>query len=83
MINTTRLRVPTFDLVWLEDDLEGISYLLAPGGGGSARSGVRNQVQIIRRSSKYGFDLIGGIETDTEGRNFLCSGVSSGEILVC
>jgi hypothetical protein len=76
-----RLEVPSFGLVWLTiDDTRGDAFVLIPGGGGSTKSGVKNQIQIGRIID----DKIGGIkfmkrfETDVDGKSVLCSGVAVG-----
>jgi WD40 repeat protein len=76
-----RLTVPSFDLSWLTiDDMTGEAYVLIPGGGGSTKSGVKNQIQIGRviDNAKGGFELLKSYETDTEGKSVLCSGVAVG-----
>lgn len=76
-----RLEVPSFGLVWLTlDDSLGDAFVLIPGGGGSTKSGVKNQIQIGRIID----DKVGGIkflkrfETDVDGKSVLCSGVAVG-----
>lgn len=76
-----RLEVPSFGLVWLTlDDSTEDAFVLIPGGGGSTKSGVKNQIQIGRVID----DKIGGIkflkrfETDVDGKSVLCSGVAVG-----
>jgi WD40 repeat protein len=76
-----RLEVPSFGLVWLTiDDTRGDAFVLIPGGGGSTKSGVKNQIQIGRIID----DKIGGMkfmkrfETDVDGKSVLCSGVAVG-----
>jgi hypothetical protein len=46
----TKLQVPSFDLTWLKVNDRFI--LLAPGGGGATKSGLKNVLQI--------YDLIDG-----------------------
>lgn len=41
------LKVPAFDLTWLDFDNGDEAVALVPGGGGSTKSGVKNQIQIV------------------------------------
>eukprot|EP01032_Pedospumella_encystans_P027276 gene27276-30832_t len=47
MSNVHRLKVPSFDLTWLSLT-ENDHVALIAGGGGSFKSGVKNQIQIGR-----------------------------------
>ena len=83
--NTTYLSVPIFDLDWLTVPIENdndYNGLLLSGGGGSTKSGVKNQIQIMREISKGGdkYEAVQQLETDSDSNSSLCSGVSSGEI---
>ena len=83
--NTTYLSVPIFDLDWFTLPIENdndYNGLLLSGGGGSTKSGVKNQIQIMREISKDSdkYEAIQQLETDNEKNSSLCSGVSSGEI---
>lgn len=83
--NTTYLSVPIFDLDWLTLPIENdndYNGLLLSGGGGSTKSGVKNQIQIMRETSKGGdkYEAVQQLETDSDSNSRLCSGVSSGEI---
>ena len=77
-----RLEVPSFGLAWLNlDDSTGDSLVLIPGGGGSTKSGVRNQIQIGRYllgDSRGGFEFLKSYETDVDDKSILCSGVAVG-----
>lgn len=78
-----RLEVPSFGLAWLNiDDSTGESVVLIPGGGGSTKSGVKNQIQIghyITGDSTGGFEFLKSFETDMkDGKSVLCSGVAVG-----
>ena len=77
-----RLDVPSFGLVWLNlDDDTGDSVVLIPGGGGSTKSGVKNQIQIGRYivgDSRGGFAFLKSFETDVNDKSILCSGVAVG-----
>lgn len=76
-----RLEVPSFGLAWLNiDDSTGESFILIPGGGGSTKSGVRNQIQIGRNivGDRGGFEFLKSYETDVDGKSVLCSGVAVG-----
>ena len=83
--NITYLKVPTFDLDWLTIPIDNDNdehAILLPGGGGSTKSGVKNQVQIIRETSKGSdkYAVAQGLETDSDISSSLCSGISTGEI---
>lgn len=83
--NITYLKVPTFDLDWLTipiDNDNDENVILLPGGGGSTKSGVKNQVQIMREITKGGdkYALVQSLETDNDNSSSLCSGISTGEI---
>jgi len=82
--NITYLKVPTFDLDWLSipiDNNNDESVILLPGGGGSTKSGVKNQVQIMRDLTKCDkYTLEQSLETDNDISSSLCSGISTGEI---
>ena len=78
-----RLEVPSFGLAWLTlDDTTGESVALIPGGGGSTKSGVRNQIQIGRYiigDSRGGFEFLKSFDTDVkDAKSVLCSGVAVG-----
>ena len=57
METVSRLKCPSFDLCWLTVPTHGGNkedrYVVIPGGGGSTRSGVKNEIvsytQKIRR----------------------------------
>lgn len=80
-----RLKVPAYNLTWhetpslSENDLSKY-HLLLPGGGGSTKSGVKNQIMIGGYSDKgkVDVDFKDGFMTDTEKRSSLCSGVATG-----
>lgn len=75
MATFARLVVPSFDLTWLQH--EEAAYVLIPGGGGSTKSGVKNQIQIAREK---GGQLIfeESFKTDTGDKSRLCSGIHCG-----
>jgi WD40 repeat protein len=79
------LKVPAFDLAWLEvttGPSPGAVALL-PGGGGSTKSGVKNQIQIVSPDEKgLVYTCLEGYLTDTNGAggSGLCSGVSTGTL---
>ena len=76
-----RLEVPSFGLVWLNvDDSAGDAFVLIPGGGGSTKSGVKNQIQIgkVVNDKTGGFEFLKRFETDVDGKSVLCSGVAVG-----
>jgi hypothetical protein len=72
------LKVPVFDLVW--GTFYGESYALMPGGGGSLKSGVKNQILIGGGLTKKDIVFHNSLETDTDARSMLCSSVSIGNI---
>jgi len=78
----TFLRVPTFDLSWLVFPSAGESFVLLAGGGGSAKSGVRNQIQIAGKGGKGAlhFDVVDHVETDTAEKSSLCSALVTGDL---
>ena len=73
MPSTTRIPVPAFDLAWLRlSDLS--SVLLLVGGGGSAKTGVKNSIQIARVGEK-GLEVCSKYDTDINGKSCLCSSI--------
>lgn len=90
----TKANFPAFDLCWLTvplspllvDDVHTtadgpaiVSYLLLAGGGGSAKSGITNSIQIATyNESKTGYDVIDYLKTDTDDHSVLCNSVSCG-----
>lgn len=83
MSQVHRIPVPSFDLHWYDAIPEGISnYILLPGGGGSAKTGVKNQIMV----GEYQDDESNQVQfrtscfTDTDTRSSLCSGLSSGSL---
>ena len=87
MSTLTRLAVPSFDLVWvnLNDGKEPL--LLIPGGGGSTKSGVKNQIQVARYDGSRGFAMMESFMTDVEDKSNFCSaiatGILDGKAIVC
>lgn len=77
MAKLTRLKIPAFDLTWHVVEDESIAFI--PGGGGSAKSGVKNQIQFGQIGPDYNMIYMASFETDTETQNKLCSGVSCGK----
>lgn len=88
MATLNRLHVPSFDLTWLTinnappnnapNDPMASNLILVPGGGGSTKSGVLNQIQIGRVNSNQGFTLLNSFMTDTPEKSNFCSAVSTG-----
>ena len=86
------LKAPAFDLAWLEDarapeSAKGCDpdpVLLCPSGGGQAKTGVKNQLQILRPLNDLSYLNYQGFETDgtsVEGSGSgICSSVSIGAI---
>lgn len=79
-----RLTVPSFDLTFLHlaNDDSQLPVVLIPGGGGSTKSGVLNQIQIGKYSgSSRGFSLLKPMMTDAEGKSNFCSAIATGFLL--
>ncbi len=76
------LKVPAFDLDWC--DIDGTALALLPGGGGSTKSGVRNQIQLVTPDEAgLIYTALDGFMTDLDdgsgdARSGICSGVSTG-----
>eukprot|EP01036_Dinobryon_divergens_P025196 gene25196-33722_t len=84
MAHFRRLSVPSFDLTWIE--INNSFYVLVPGGGGSLKSGVKNQIQVGRANSKTNntkldIDFLDGFKTDSPEKSRLCSGICVGILL--
>ncbi len=79
-VHYTRLVVPSFDLAWFE--FKSLQYLLSPGGGGSAKSGVQNQIQILPISLDVGSITVNSYLSDADLSSKLCSGTCCGVINV-
>lgn len=75
-----RLKIPTFDLSWVK--YRDVAYVLLSGGGGSAKSGVKNQILVERHNGGHKFELSNGFFTDEGARLGLCSGVTVGTLKV-
>jgi hypothetical protein len=81
------LKVPTFDLNWIEcNGSDGnFNFLLLPGGGGSTKSGVKNQIIVAQYHDEKDpstVELKDSFLTDTATRSSLCSGISVGNLKV-
>lgn len=84
------LKVPAFDLAWLDlDSADGKHHqplALLPGGGGSTKSGVKNQIQLVSPDDAgLVYTCLEGFLTDTDddrsgGSSGLCSGISTGTL---
>ena len=80
-----RLLCPCFDLVWIVLPKDGGKHPLALvcGGGGAAKSGVKNQIQVMEFVGENGFELVQSLETGDK----LCCGLSSAtigeDVIVC
>lgn len=78
-----RIPVPSFDLYWHDSIPEGTSnYILLPGGGGSAKTGVKNQIMVgeYQDDDKQQIHFHESCFTDTDDRSNLCSGLSTGSL---
>ena len=74
-----RLNVPSFDLTWLDlTDLDQVA--LIAGGGGSFKSGVKNQIQIARVHDADKVTFLDSFITDEENTRRLCCGLACGRI---
>jgi WD40 repeat protein len=79
-----KLLCPCFDMTWVRfPGKDMISYAMLPGGGGGARTGVKNQIQVMRFAGKSGFELVQSFDADSK----LCCAVSSAtiadEVILC
>lgn len=77
-----RLSVPSFDLKWCSL-FEDNNLLLLCGGGGGTKSGVKNQLQIVRIIDPSKIEVVTSYITDDETTRRLCCGVATGKIGVC
>jgi hypothetical protein len=77
-----RLSVPSFDLKWCSL-FEDSNLLLLCGGGGGTKSGVKNQLQIVRIIDPSKIEVVTSYITDDETTRRLCCGVATGKIGVC
>lgn len=78
-----RIPVPSFDLHWYDAVPESVTnYILLPGGGGSAKTGVKNQIMVTeyQDNDKTQIQFRESCFTDTETSASLCSGVSTGNL---
>jgi hypothetical protein len=74
-----RLNVPSFDLTWLSlTELDHVA--LIAGGGGSFKSGVKNQIQIARVHDSDKVEFLQSYVTDEDNSRRLCSGLATGRI---
>jgi hypothetical protein len=77
-----RLEVPSFDLTWLNlTNFDEVA--LVAGGGGSFKSGVKNQIQIARVHDADKVTFVESFITDEDTKRRLCCGLACGSILVC
>ena len=79
-----RLLCPCFDMTWVEfPGKDKIAYAMLPGGGGGARTGVKNQIQVMKFAGKSGFELVQSFDADSK----LCCAISSAtlseEVILC
>lgn len=79
MSNVHRLKVPSFDLTWLSLTENDHVALLA-GGGGSFKSGVKNQIQIARVYDADKVTFLDSYITDEDENRRLCCGLATGRI---
>ncbi len=79
MTNVHRLKVPSFDLTWLSLT-EHDHVALVAGGGGSFKSGVKNQIQIGRVYDADKVTFLDSYITDEDTVRRLCCGLATGRI---
>ena len=79
MASFHRLNVPSFDLTWLALT-ENDHVALIAGGGGSFKSGVKNQIQIARVHDAQKVEFLTSYITDEDTKRRLCWGLSCGSI---
>jgi hypothetical protein len=86
MASAHRLKVPAFDLSWYEfaHKEQPHVFLLMPGGGGSTKSGVKNQIILAKSEYPGGNELefVDPYLTDSDGVMALCTGIAHGVIQV-
>lgn len=81
-METAPLVVPTFDMAYLSLSSKS-NFLLCCGGGGSANSGVLNQIQIVPvPSTGKTLGPLFSFGTDSKDEKQLCSGICCGIINV-
>ena len=79
MSKINRIPIPTFDMTWVQISPEH-RFIVLPGGGGSAKSGVKNQLLIAKYNLAGEYEFLDGFMTDLPSRSLLCSGVATGII---
>lgn len=79
MAHFHRLTVPSFDLTWLSLS-ENDRVALIAGGGGSFKSGVKNQIQIARVHAGDKVAFLESYITDEDTKRRLCCGLACGRI---
>ena len=70
-----RINAPSFGLSWISGGKIGEGYVLVAGGGGSTKSGVKNQIQLINGDGSRPFSISESFETDNNGESRLCSNI--------
>ena len=78
MSTLNRLAVPSFDLVWINVNDGKEPLVLIPGGGGSTKSGVKNQIQVAKYEGTQGFTMLRSFMTDVDDKSNLCSAIATG-----
>jgi hypothetical protein len=88
-MNSHRLKVPAFGLTWYEVEDEKSSdhsshLVLIPGGGGSTKSGIKNQIMVAKHdnSTKEKLSFLDSYFTDSDNLTSLCTGIAYGTVLV-
>jgi hypothetical protein len=75
----SRLNCPAFDLCFASSD--GDNYILIAGGGGSAKSGIKNQIILVKCVDEK-VQFLPSFETNKDDKSILCSALSFGIIKV-
>ena len=82
-----RLNCPCFDLEWViipgGDGKESRPFALICGGGGAAKSGVKNQIQIMNYVGENGFEMLQSFETGDKLVCSLSSATVKDEAILC
>ena len=74
----SRLAVPAWDICWHTSPTT--AHVFLPSGGGKARSGVFNQIQVAKEPGSELFSFLPGFKTDTDESKRLPSGICTGKI---
>lgn len=85
-----RLKCPCFDLTWLSLALNNnvqvtneLVVALIPGGGGGAKTGVKNLINVAIHTEKLNFEFLEGFETEDRLCNSISTGYIKGVAVIC